>query len=186
MHSGAFVDHYETLQISPNADQDTVHRVYRLLAQRYHPDNQETGSAEGFRQVTEAYHALSDPEQRAAYDVKHRETRRLNWRIFDQSTAPGGFESERRKRQGIITLLYRKRLMSPEQPTIGLREFEDVLGVPKEHLEFSLWYLKEAQCVQRADNGRYSITIKGVDLAEELNERRPEPVQLIPGAVRVA
>ena len=34
------IDYYEVLQISPNADPDTVHRVYRLLAQRFHPDNQ--------------------------------------------------------------------------------------------------------------------------------------------------
>ena len=40
-------DHYEVLQISPNAEPDTVHRVYRLLAQRLHPDNAQTGNAEG-------------------------------------------------------------------------------------------------------------------------------------------
>ena len=49
-------DHYETLQISPNADPDTIHRVYRLLAQRFHPDNQETGDTARFRQITEAYY----------------------------------------------------------------------------------------------------------------------------------
>ncbi len=182
----AFVDHYEALQISPNADQETVHRVYRLLAQRFHPDNLETGNPEAFRQINEAYHALSEPERRAAYDVQHRETRRLTWKIFDQSTAIQGFESERRKRHGILALLYRKRLMSPDQPSISLKEFEDLLGVPKEHLEFSLWYLKEHQCVQRTDNGRHSITVKGVDLAEEMNESRPEPLQLIAASARVA
>ncbi|MBZ5603510.1 MAG: J domain-containing protein [Acidobacteriia bacterium] len=186
MPAGPFVDYYETLQISPNADQDTVHRVYRLLAQRFHPDNRDTGNTEIFRQLTEAYQALSDPERRAGYDVHHREARRLTWKIFDQSNADACFESERCKRQGVITLLYRKRLMSPDQPTLTLREFEELLAVPKEHLEFSLWYLKEAQCVQRTDNGRYSITLKGVDLAEELSERRPEPLQLITAATRVA
>ena len=35
-------DFYEVLQISPNADPDTIHRIYRLLAQRFHPDNAET------------------------------------------------------------------------------------------------------------------------------------------------
>ncbi len=76
--------------------------------------------------------------------------------------------------------------MSPDQPSITLREFEELLGVPKEHLEFSLWYLKEAQCVQRTDNGKYSITLKGVDLAEEMSERRPEPLHLIAAGTRVA
>jgi curved DNA-binding protein len=34
-----FVAYYETLQLSPNADQATIERVYRLLAKKYHPDN---------------------------------------------------------------------------------------------------------------------------------------------------
>ena len=44
----SFVDYYEDLQISPNADLETIERVYRLLAKRYHPDNQATGSIEKF------------------------------------------------------------------------------------------------------------------------------------------
>src|SRR5579871_6401886 len=116
MQPGQFDDYYEILQISPNADLDTIHRVYRLLAQRFHPDNQETGNIEIFRQLTEAYNTVSDPERRAGYDVHHREARRLTWKIFDQSNSVQGFESERCKRQGILSLLYRKRLMTPEQP----------------------------------------------------------------------
>ena len=40
------VDYYEVLQISPNADPDTVTRVFRLLARRLHPDQAETGNEE--------------------------------------------------------------------------------------------------------------------------------------------
>lgn len=166
MDGAAFVDHYETLQISPNADLDTVHRVYRILAQRYHPDNAETGNAEMFRAVSEAYRALGDAEKRAAYDVQHRENRRLSWRIFNQANSTQGVEGEKQKRDGILALLYRKRMMDPEQPWVTLREFEDLLGVPKEHLEFSLWYLREAQCIHRSDNGRHTITLRGVEVAE--------------------
>src|SRR5580658_10216590 len=130
MHAPIFVDYYEALQISPNADSDTVHRVYRILAQRFHPDNQETGNPENFKTLTEAYHALADPEKRAAYDVQHREARRLTWRIFDQSTAPMGVDGERRKRDGVLTLLYRKRVTTPDQPFLMLKELEELLGVP--------------------------------------------------------
>ena len=42
-------DYYEFLQISPNADAETIHRVYRFLAARLHPDNNETGHEENFR-----------------------------------------------------------------------------------------------------------------------------------------
>lgn len=173
-----FADHYEIMQISPNADLDTIHRVYRILAQRLHPDNQETGSSENFRALTEAYQILGDPEKRAAFDIEHRAARRLTWKIFDQTAAAQGVEAERRKRSGILALLYRKRIAQPDQPAMNLKEFEDLLGVPKEHLEFTLWYLKEGQHVIRTDNGRYSITLKGVDLAETLSELRTEPLKL--------
>jgi curved DNA-binding protein len=173
-----FVDHYETMQISPNADLDTIHRVYRILAQRFHPDNQETGDSELFRTLTEAYQVLGEPEKRAAFDIEHRTTRRLTWKIFDQTNAAQGVEAERRKRSGILSLLYRKRVAQPDSPAMNLKEFEDLLGVPKEHLEFTLWYLKEGQFVTRTDNGRHSITLKGVDLAESLSEARTEPLKL--------
>jgi curved DNA-binding protein CbpA len=171
MQMDQFVDYYEVMQISPNADSDTLHRVYRILAQRYHPDNQETGDAEEFRLITEAYGTLGDPALRIAYDVKHKTARRLNWKIFDQSNSTQGVDAERRKREGVLSLLYRKRVCQPEQPSMSLRELEELLGVPKEHLEFTIWYLKEGQYAQRADNGRVAITLKGVDLAEELTSK---------------
>jgi curved DNA-binding protein len=178
MTTQPFVDYYETMQISPNADLDTIHRVYRILAQRLHPDNSETGDGELFRALTEAYQTLSDPEKRAVFDIEHRTTRRLTWKIFDQTTSAHGVEAERRKRAGILALLYRKRVAQPDQPAMNLKEFEELLGVPKEHLEFTLWFLKEGQYVTRSDNGRHSITLKGVELAESLSEARTEPLKL--------
>jgi curved DNA-binding protein len=186
MQASTFIDFYEALQISPNADSDTIHRIYRILAQRFHPDNQETGDQEIFRTLTEAYHTLADPEKRAAYDVHHREARRLTWRIFDQSTAPMGVDGERRKRDGVLTLLYRQRVSQPDQAFLMLKELEELLGVPKEHLEFTTWYLRESQLIHRGDNGRFTITLKGVDAAEAALERKLAPVSLLTSASRVA
>ena len=182
MHAPIFVDFYEALQISPNADPDTIHRIYRILAQRFHPDNQETGSPETFHGLTLAYHTLADPERRAAYDVQHRDERRLTWRIFDQSTAPMGVDGERRKREGVLTLLYRKRVSEPEQPFLLLKDLEELLGVPREHLEFTVWYLRESQLIQRGDNGRFTITLKGVEEAETALERKAGAVSLLTAA----
>ena len=50
-----FVDLYELLQISRSAEVETIRRVYRLLARRWHPDNARTGDALQFRAVHEAY-----------------------------------------------------------------------------------------------------------------------------------
>ena len=58
----AFADHYETMQLSPHADLDTIHRVYRILAIRCHPDNLDTGDEDTFRALTDAYRILSDPD----------------------------------------------------------------------------------------------------------------------------
>lgn len=163
----ASADFYEVLQLGRNADTDTIHRVYRMLAQRYHPDNTDSGSAERFRQVLEAYRVLSDPEQRAAYDVTHLDTQRVRWRIFDQNTAIDEFEAEKAKRKGVLALLYRKRVTSPREPTMNLQDIEDLLAVPREHLEFTFWFLRENNWVVRADNNRFSITIQGVEHLEK-------------------
>jgi DnaJ domain len=160
-------DYYEVLQISPNADPDMIHRVYRLLAQRYHPDNADTGDEKEFRAITDAYKVLSEPEKRAAYDVKLHSYRQVRWRIFDQRQAAIGKVAEKSKRKGILELLYTKRCNEPEHPTLNLRELEDLLGCPREHLEFSIWYLKENGLIKGTDNGRLSVTAKGVDWAEQ-------------------
>ncbi|HEY3739311.1 MAG TPA: J domain-containing protein, partial [Bryobacteraceae bacterium] len=65
----AGADYYELLQLNQKADPDTIHRVYRILAQRYHPDNSETGDVQMFRRLLEAYAVLTDPEKRAVYDL---------------------------------------------------------------------------------------------------------------------
>jgi DnaJ-class molecular chaperone len=51
-------DYYEVLEISPQASQDTIHRVYRYMAARYHPDIQGTGNLEKFTHLTSAYNSL--------------------------------------------------------------------------------------------------------------------------------
>lgn len=65
---GRYLDCYEVMQLSPSADAETISRVYRWLASRYHPDNLETGNSELFIRLSEAYRILSDPERRADYD----------------------------------------------------------------------------------------------------------------------
>ena len=66
----AIPDHYERLGLSPDASLEAIRRRHRDLARRYHPDMDSSAeSAEKIRSVNEAYHALSDPERRAAYDL---------------------------------------------------------------------------------------------------------------------
>jgi hypothetical protein len=45
-------------------------------------------------------------------------------------------------------------------------EFEQLLGCAREHLELSLWYLRESGRIQRSDNGRYVLTYQGLEFIE--------------------
>jgi curved DNA-binding protein len=64
-----YPDYYKLLEVPRAASVEEIRRAYRKLAMQYHPDhNQEQGSAETFRVITEAYEALVDPHKRARYD----------------------------------------------------------------------------------------------------------------------
>lgn len=181
-------DLYEVLQLNPKADPDTIHRVYRLLAQRFHPDNKDTGDEEEFKRITRAYEILGDPARRASYDAQFSSTRERQWRIFHTPEGARGLPSEKPKRFAILHALYLKRVRDPHSPTLSVFELEDLLAVPREHLEFALWYLKERGLVLRGDNNRFQITIAGVDHAEALaaEDRNLPPDQRLLPAVSTA
>ena len=63
-------DYYEVLGVDKNADADTLKKAYRKLAKKYHPDVNpgDEEAAEKFKEASEAYSILSDPEKRKQYD----------------------------------------------------------------------------------------------------------------------
>jgi curved DNA-binding protein CbpA len=161
------VDYYEILQISANAEPDTIHRVYRLLAQRFHPDNAETGSEAQFRALSEAYRVLSDPESRAKYDVAHQRQRQDRWRLVSSGVeAENDFEIEQHVRLTVLEVLYTRRRTEPGDPGVTPLELETLIGRAREHLEFTIWYLNQRKLVTRSDNSALIITADGADFLE--------------------
>jgi curved DNA-binding protein CbpA len=155
-------DYYEVLQISPNADPDTVHRVYR-----FHPDNQSTGDSERFRLLTEAYHVLGDPEQRAEYDVHRPEMQKERSKLISHAVrAASDVQSEKLLRLTILELLYARRRTDPQSPGIFYGDLESLVGCPQEHIEFALWYLAQRKYVDRSDGSQIAITADGCDHLE--------------------
>lgn len=162
------IDYYEVLQVNPTAEADTIHRVYRLLSQRFHPDNQETGDAARFRSIHAAYVTLSDPEKRAKFDVVYHQLKRDRWRLVSTgTTAEDDFELEHITRLTMLEALHAKRRLEPGASGIDTLELEELLGRPREHLEFTIWYLAQKKLIQRDDSARLLITAEGVDFLEK-------------------
>lgn len=79
-------DYYEVLGVDKNADDAALKKAYRVLAKKYHPD-MNPGDAEAekkFKEASEAYAVLSDPEKRRQYD-------QFGHAAFDGGAGGGGF-----------------------------------------------------------------------------------------------
>ncbi len=166
MPEKSFCDYYESLQISPNADLDTIERVYRLLAKKYHTDNDATGNIGRFESINEAYKILGNPEKRAAYDASYEKSKNHQWKTIARAFASEGFESDRHIRRTILSILYTKRREDPEKAGVGVVQLETLMEWPGETLDFHIWYLKEKHLIQRTEIGGFEITAEGVDKIE--------------------
>jgi curved DNA-binding protein CbpA len=158
------VDYYEFLQISPNADADTIHRVYRYLAARFHPDNPASGDPEQFCLLKNAYDVLSDKTRRGEYDASRR--RRTPEPFSSSIDFMDSMEGELNRRLAVLAVLYHKRRANASYPEVSLAQIEDRMGFPRDYLDFTLWYLLKKGYVSKADNAQYTLTAEGVDFVE--------------------
>lgn len=159
-------DYYDVLQISPKADTETVHRVFRIMAARFHPDNPETGDQEEFLRLKQAYDVLSDPILRGQYDGMRDAAEAGPMPIFELKDFVTGVQAEANRRLGVLSILYNKRRMDPDKPGVSLLDLEKQMGFPREYLCFTMWYLRSKEFVVAADNSDYALTAAGVDHVE--------------------
>lgn len=168
MPSAQVSDYYEILQVSPRADRETIDRVFRHLANRYHPDNRESGDSDKFSELVEAHRVLSNPEQRADYDAGYERVREARWKLFDQVTAANAAANDARVRLAVLSLLYVARRNNVAEPGVGVMDLERLLAVPDLVIQFHTWYLRENAWIERLTSGMWAITASGVDKMFEL------------------
>jgi hypothetical protein len=164
-------NHYEVLQISDTADADSIHRVFRLMAARFHPDNPETGDLEKFVRLTRAYEVLSNPKKRADYDMQKKAAESAPMEIFELKDFVVGVEAEENRRLGVLVLLYNQRRTDPDHPGVSLLDLERKMGLPREYLSFTMWYLRSKQFVVMGDNCDFALTADGADFVEHNGSR---------------
>ena len=175
----SFIDYYEVLQISPNAEPETIHRVFRLLAMRYHPDNPETGDGARFLQLQRAYEVLKDPAMRSAYDECYGQQKEQPLAVFGSKDFLEGTEGEANRRMGVLCLLYHKRRLEPEAPGLSLLQLENLMAFPREHLRFTLWFLQEKKYIRFNENSEYEITGEGTEHAESHSPKHETLLKLL-------
>jgi len=159
-------DYYEFLQISPNAESETIQRVYRFLAARLHPDNPETGDVEKFFLLKQAYEVLSNPTLRAEYDAARNKEQSQPVPLCTTIDFMDDMKGELNRRLAVLALLYIHRRTNPYSPEVSLLEVEKRMGFPRDYLEFASWYLRNKGYITRADNADFTLTVEGVDFVE--------------------
>ncbi|MGW8195553.1 MAG: DnaJ domain-containing protein [Desulforhopalus sp.] len=178
MGDSEFVDYYELLQLSPNADSETVERVFRHLAKKYHPDNADLADKDKFLKIVEAHQVLSDPEARAGYDVRYQDYWNHKWVLTTEAMGKPAAGDDKLMRERLVSLLYTQRRNNMKSPGLGEVEMARLLRTPLELVEFHLWYLRAKGWVERLETGHLAITALGVDQAEE-NRVKFSPDRLI-------
>jgi len=183
-----FINYYQILNLTPTASVEAIDREFRLLARRYHPDNQATGDRVKFDAIVQAHDVLKDPISRKQYHEEFRDLLPFGRRASDtgrpepetSASASVGAEDSRTffetagidrdasTPNNILVLLYFRRRQNPREPGIGDAELERLSGCPPEHLEFHIWYLKHKKWVATGEDGLLAITIDGVDRAAHI------------------
>ena len=118
MNNQSLPDYYEDLQISPIADLETIERVFRLLAKRYHPDNKDTGNSDAFKRISSAYKVLADVEKRASYDARYEALKAKKWKASESASVSNSFETDDRLRKRILYIFILSAEIMP--PALGL------------------------------------------------------------------
>ncbi|MGZ3593294.1 MAG: DnaJ domain-containing protein [Syntrophales bacterium] len=167
MSETGFVDYYELLQLSSNADADTIDRVFRHLAKKFHPDNIDSADSDKFRLLLEAHRTLADPEARAGYDVKYQDYWNRKWQLASEASDGDAFGNDRETRESLLSLMYVQRRRDMKKPGLGDYEMAHLLRMPLELVEFHVWYLKAKGWVERLETGQLAISALGVDEVEQ-------------------
>ncbi|MBK7837185.1 MAG: J domain-containing protein [Candidatus Obscuribacter sp.] len=175
------LNYYDLLQVNRDAHGTIIRYAYRFLAAMYHPDNAETGDAEKFRIITDAWRTLSDEGKRAAYDMSlgaQQQSGQQQAGAAGSAQQPANFSSragmpkmpttgvafnETEMRIAMLQILYTQRKKKCSTGGASAKMMMDILNTDDmAEMEFNLWYLREKGLIEMGER-LFMISMKGVD-----------------------
>lgn len=182
-------NHYETLQVFPNAGAQEVKDAFRFLLFRYHPDHnrgKEEWAVQKTMELVEAYHVLSDPARRAHHDVmrtvKLREDAPVKKGLFSkgpdektkQAEAACRDASEKFKADEFeqAILAFRKAAdLDPEYPNVRFNM--GVCFLALERLNDALAWIQDHVNRKKDDQDARALHQKVFTLSQKMKAARP-------------
>jgi hypothetical protein len=183
--AGKFQDHYKVLEVDPKSGLEAIQKAYGKLAQKYHPNNTQSGDQTKFDAVNLAYEVLSDGGLRAEFDKLRsggEDKTEFNFSGLGFFAALG---RETALRAALLCILYDRRRLKPFTPGLSMRRVEAMLETTSEGLNFALWYLKQRNLVTSDDKSNLLITVEGMDYLES-NPPTPESIMPLIRAIGLA
>lgn len=154
-------NHYEVLELSPNASIESIERMFRFLATKMHPDA--GGDKEQFNELVKAFEVIRNPSTRVAYDAELANQNLQNDHLAEHAAQAGNDVVDRHE---MLCLFYARRRQGGNQPALGTITIGKMMGIPQEVLDFHLWYFREKGWIKREEDGGFAITAEGVDKVE--------------------
>ncbi|MDB2687454.1 DnaJ domain-containing protein [Mariniblastus sp.] len=154
-------NYYEILELSANANQDTIERMFRYLATKHHPDS--GGDKEVFSTILKAFEVLRDSDARSAYDATLQQEKQENKVLVDHAREAGPDAAVRHQ---LLQLFYARRRQAVASPALGSMTIEKEMDLSEEMLNFHLWFFREKGWIKREEDGGLAITAAGVERVE--------------------
>ena len=154
-------NYYEILELSANANQDTIERMFRYLATKHHPDS--GGDKDVFSTLLKAFEVLRDPAARTAYDATLQQQKQQNKVLVEHAREAGPDAAVRHE---LLHLFYSRRRQANGSPALGSMTIEKEMDLSEEMLNFHLWFFREKGWIKREEDGGLAITATGVERVE--------------------
>jgi hypothetical protein len=162
--SGAIPSHEDLLRTGLGGDTGAFEQLYRPLAFRYHPDNQETGDSEVFLQIREIHRIFSGAKNGSGGQKRY--PLRSDLSLGGEDGSPAALPGKVR-RIDVLRLLYERKVADCYSSGVAQQDLQAETGLAGNQLQFILWYLREKGAITVGDSQVYSISAAGVDLYDE-------------------